>query len=251
MNRIRILLLIISLNLVISNCVVANENKTIDIKIKDKKSYTLFLENNWNLEQKIIYIQGFTIVLNTSVEQHREVKKAINVLTEKLTELTKIVKPKQLEALKEVPIWIEWERVKDSAMCYHVSKEWLVNNGYSAKKAKTVEVSNVKLFLAWQKLNQPYMVLHEFAHAYHDKVLGMDNEEVTKAYENAVTSKIYDNVEYNLGGKKRAYGLNNSTEYFAELTEAYLGKNDFYPYTREQLKTFDPIGYELMKNTWD
>lgn len=50
--------------------------------------------------------------------------------------------------------------------------------------------------------------------------------------------------------RKEAYALTNELEYFAELSEAYLGRNDFYPYVRKDLEKYDPKGYELMKNTW-
>ncbi len=50
--------------------------------------------------------------------------------------------------------------------------------------------------------------------------------------------------------QQKAYALTNELEYFAELSEAYLGKNDFYPYNRKQLEQYDPDGYAIMKNIW-
>ena len=35
-----------------------------------------------------------------------------------------------------------------------------------------------------------------------------------------------------------------------ELTEAYFGKNDYYPFTRDELEEFDPKGFELMQEAW-
>jgi hypothetical protein len=202
------------------------------------------------LVQQTLTIQGFKIILIADSVKHPETKEALKVLMVKLTELEKIIKPKQLLLLKQMPIWIEWEMRKDGAMEYHRSKEWLVSHGYVPDKEKCVEINNIKNFIAWQKLNQPYMVLHELAHSYYDRVLGSDNPNVLAAYQNAVISGKYENVAYNLGGKKRAYALNNAYEYFAELTEAYLGENDFFPFNKSQLKDFDPIGYELMQKTW-
>jgi hypothetical protein len=42
----------------------------------------------------------------------------------------------------------------------------------------------------------------------------------------------------------------NPKEYFAELSEAYFGKNDFYPFVRGELKVHDPVGYRLMEEAW-
>jgi hypothetical protein len=39
-------------------------------------------------------------------------------------------------------------------------------------------------------------------------------------------------------------------EYFAELTEALFGKNDFEPFTREELVKFDPEGCAVVAKAW-
>ena len=52
------------------------------------------------------------------------------------------------------------------------------------------------------------------------------------------------------GGKRKAYAATNYKEYFAELTEAYFGKNDFFPFNRVDLKKYDPTGYQLMQDVW-
>jgi len=43
----------------------------------------------------------------------------------------------------------------------------------------------------------------------------------------------------------RAYAMNDAKEYFAEETEAFFGRNDFYPFTREELKKHDPSHVRL------
>jgi hypothetical protein len=99
------------------------------------------------------------------------------------------------------------------------------------------------------------MVVHEFAHLYHHQVLprGFNNLRVLEVFNAAVASKKYESVLYFNGSSTvyaRAYALNNQMEYFAELTEAYFGKNDFQPFDYEELKTFDPLGYDLMVEIW-
>jgi dipeptidyl-peptidase-4 len=39
-------------------------------------------------------------------------------------------------------------------------------------------------------------------------------------------------------------------EYFAEATEAYFGKNDFFPFNREELKAHDPLMHDLVGKLW-
>ena len=39
-------------------------------------------------------------------------------------------------------------------------------------------------------------------------------------------------------------------EYFAELTEAYFGQNDWFPHNREELRNYDPRGYKMIEEVW-
>ena len=66
----------------------------------------------------------------------------------------------------------------------------------------------------------------------------------------AVKSKKYESVLYYHGKPGKAYALNNEKEYFAELTEAYFGTNDMFPFVRAEIKTHDPLMYETLKKIW-
>jgi dipeptidyl-peptidase-4 len=44
--------------------------------------------------------------------------------------------------------------------------------------------------------------------------------------------------------------VTNVDEYFAELTEAYFGRNDFYPFDRADLERHDPAGYKALDDIW-
>jgi hypothetical protein len=100
----------------------------------------------------------------------------------------------------------------------------------------------------------PVFVLHELAHAYHDRVLGHDHEGIKAAYETAKAGGAYDRVErQDAEGNKRmdrACALTNPQEYFAECTEAFFGHNDFFPYTREQLRRHDPEMFAVLEKVW-
>ena len=37
---------------------------------------------------------------------------------------------------------------------------------------------------------------------------------------------------------------------FAEISEAYFGTNDFYPFTRAELAAYDPVGYAMLEQVW-
>ncbi len=48
----------------------------------------------------------------------------------------------------------------------------------------------------------------------------------------------------------RAYALTNAKEYFAECTEAFFTKNDFFPFTRDELQKHDPEMFDLLTQLW-
>jgi hypothetical protein len=193
---------------------------------------------------------GFTVLVNRKALAHEATtREALELLQEKLAEVVRILSPEQLKPLRAVRVWVEWEQTAGAAQ-YHVSADWLQGNGYNPEKAGDMEISNVAHFVQWTRDAQPMMVLHELAHAYHNKVLGRDFPAIRNAYEQAVKDKRYESVPYVNGGLKRAYALNNDQEYFAETTEAYFGVNDFYPFTRPELRAFDPVGYHLMEDVW-
>jgi hypothetical protein len=53
------------------------------------------------------------------------------------------------------------------------------------------------------------------------------------------------------GAVGRAYALNNYLEFFAELTEAYFVRNDFFPFTRDELRQYDAVGYAMIESVWN
>jgi predicted metallopeptidase len=196
-------------------------------------------------------VEGFTVLLHPEVLKRSDEAKAVRKeLESQLKAIRRAVPEKPLEALTKVRIWVEWERKKGGAAEFHPSKGWLKANGYNPEKAGCVELNNARNFVRWSRADQPWMVMHELAHAYHFLVLGERHEGVADAFKQATDQKLYESVKHVRGDKRMAYALTNAKEYFAELTEAYFGRNDFYPFTRAELKAHDPAGYRLMEQTW-
>src|SRR5205823_10870474 len=123
------------------------------------------------------------------------------------------------------------------------------DNGYNPDKARAVEIGDARHFLQWSK-EQPMMVLHEFAHAYHHQVLGYDYAPIRRAYEHAVEKKLYDDVLCANGHHERAYCMESDQEYFAEQSEAFFGTNDFYPFVRAELIEQDPQMAAVLRKAW-
>ena len=80
-----------------------------------------------------------------------------------------------------------------------------------------------------------------------------DSEKIRLAFETAAASGDYDEVDRFTGRKivkDKAYAMSNHKEYFAESTEAFFGKNDFFPFNREELQQHDPGMVTVLKEVW-
>lgn len=180
---------------------------------------------------------------------------ALHILEKDLVEITHFCISQEIkDSLMAVPIFLDWNTATGAAV-YHPSAAWLVQNGYPAEKARCIEISNATNFVNWTAQNQPYMVLHELAHAYHHRVLNFNNAAITNAYNNAVNNNLYQNVSYHNGDQEFynvavTYGMNNEREFFAELTEAYFGYNDYFPFDRNDLMEYDVVAYAAVDGIW-
>lgn len=142
-------------------------------------------------------IQGFTVLVNPEVEKHPdEAKAAFAELEKQLKKVCAVVPEKPLAAIRKVKFWVEWKSTKNGAAEFHVSKGWLKDNGYNPDKAGGVEINNLANFVKWSQAAQPWMVLHELAHAYHHLALGHDYAPLHAAYRQAMERKLYASVEF-------------------------------------------------------
>lgn len=93
-------------------------------------------------------------------------------------------------------------------------------------------------------------MLHELAHAYHDQVLGFDYPPIVDAYKQAMDEGKYEQVLAYTGRTVKHYGSTDHKEYFAEGTEAYFYRNDYYPFVRAELAQHDPTLHEELRRVW-
>lgn len=217
--------------------------------IKDVKfelsHHTTFLFNGWMIH------------LNDQLWQDdagkAATRKMLRLLSEQLARVVKAVPATAVKRLRKVPVWInpEYENVRPRCE-YHPGAGWLRDNGRDPAMAKAVEISNVRIF-EFENRRMPYLMLHEMSHAYHDQVLGFDEPRIVAAYEVARESGSYESVSRFTGVKTvndKAYAISNHKEYFAESTEAYFGKNDFFPFDRSELRAHDPQMDALLGKLW-
>ncbi len=212
------------------------------LKVADYRTYT---------------VQGFTVLIHDEVFGAAAAKferPPLEVLDAELATVVKVVNAKSAVALRSLVIWAEWEetaglengRSGTAVAVYRSgSPEAMAAGGLHPLKANTVDVLNMK---ALTQEHQPKrdsgrcVLLHEFAHAVHNQVIGRDSPQVKAAYAQAMERKLYD--------AKTHYAATSSAEFFAELTCCYLDKLHYYPNTRADLKKHDPATFKLMEAVW-
>ena len=170
----------------------------------------------------------------------------------KLADIKAVVPEDKLKKLQAVTIVLDLTHGKLGSMQYHPDAGWLKANGYSPDLAKCVHIPRAADLPTKRNINeQPWVILHELAHAYHDQVLGFDEPRIQEAYEKYKKSGRGEKTLLFNGTRVRHYALTNHKEFFAEMTEAYFGVNDFFPFNRAELKEAEPEIYDLMARVWE
>ena len=173
------------------------------------------------------------------------------MLGDHLSRISLLVEPERLKKLRNCEIWIEWHHPTLGAMQYHPGLKWLEDNKHDPRLLKKVHIPRASALVSREQLlKHPAVVLHELAHAYHDQILGFDHDEIREAWDKAMKEKKYDKVLLFNGRFVKHYATTNHKEYFAESTEAYFYRNDFYPFVRAELEEHDPVMHTLLEKIW-
>jgi hypothetical protein len=177
--------------------------------------------------------------------------RALRFLEAKLSDIKAVVPADKVKKLQEVPIVLDLAHGGLGPMQYHPSADWLKANGYAPDLAGCVHLPRAPdVATARNVREQPWVILHELAHAYHHRVLGFDEPRVREGFERYKRGGRGERALRHDGRRVRHYALADHKEFFAEMTETYFGANDFFPFNRAELKEAEPAVYELMAAVW-
>ncbi len=208
----------------------------------------------WNLRRPR-HVEGWTVHIHDDLWRHHQTatSRALALLQSQLASLRTNLPAPALQQLQRVPLYFNPTPAGAQPQVeYHPDPGWLRDHGRNPAMAKAIEFTNIPQF-DQETRRMPSFALHELAHAYHDQVLGFDHPEVLAAYQAARTSGRYAEVRRWTGDREtrdRAYAMTDHKEYFAEGTEAFFGRNDFEPFTRDELLRFDPDLARLLARLW-
>lgn len=206
------------------------------------------------VETVALDMHGWTVHAETSLVtgEHQEIgKRALSMLANHLERIAILVEGEPLEKLRTMEIFLEHSHPELGNMQYHPGVGWLTDRGYDPRLAKKVHITQASdLISRSQLLKHPAVILHELAHAYHDQVLSFDHPGIIEAYKAAMEAGTYEKVLLHTGAMAKHYATTDHKEYFAEATEAFLYRNDFYPFVRAELFQHDPAAHTLMETIW-
>jgi len=207
-------------------------------------------------EYRVVPVEGWRVHIRHELVGQALTTKALELLKVQLQEVKNVVPALAVKELQKVQLWFSPEYPGQPPRAeFHPGAGWLRDNGRDPAMVKGIEFTNIRIFEKETK-RMPNFALHELAHAYHDRVLqkGFANPEIRTAYESAKASKSYDDVErQNAEGersKAKAYAMTNPMEYFAESTESYFSRNDFFPFNQAELARHDPTMFSLLRKLW-
>lgn len=211
------------------------------------------------IERETRELKGWTVHVNRELlkNEPKATEIALDLLGKQLAEIVRVVPESAVAELRKVPLYFSPEYPeRNGGAEFHPGAEWLKAHGRDPVMVKSVEFSNILSF-AQETRRMPNFALHELAHAYHNLVLeeGFGNPQIIATFERAKESGRYDKVERWHGGVdqntfERAYAITNPMEYFAETTEAYFTRNDFFPFNSSELTTHDPEMFDLLTELW-
>ena len=135
-------------------------------------------------------------------------------------------------------------------MVFHVSADWLRLNGLNPEKAGHIEITNIDILL--ELLGQGNeVVLQLLMNAYRLKMVPKPlSDGIIAAYAKALEDRRYESVPHRDGDNRRAPALFLASTYFAELSEAYLDSNEYYPFIRSDIAQYDPYVFPILSQIW-
>ena len=200
------------------------------------------------------HIEGWTVHVDPKLVEGKHAaagEDALEMLRSHLQRIRVLMPSETLRRLRTIEIWIDHQHPKLEGLQYHPSAAWLADNGHDAALAKKVHICRAAQLLEREELlKHPAAILHELAHGYHDQILGFEHPGVLDAFRQSQKDRRYEDVLLYTGARVRHYGLTNHKEYFAEGTEAFFYRNDFYPFVRAELKEHDPALHQLLHDVW-
>lgn len=126
-----------------------------------------------------------------------------------------------------------------------------VVNLFDARWQNTVVLYNVYDFNKMTDKSRTRLMLHELTHAWHWHKYQTAFSVSKESWLASRSQGLYQSQRHRNGGiVTPGYATTNHREYFAELTTMYFWEANYFPFNRNDLKGYDPKGYEMVERLW-
>lgn len=201
-------------------------------------------------------VRGFPVYIESSLqsESPENVELFMDLAAAHLTLLENMVSHDILAKLRTVNIWLTDNNCRHTAAFYHrknVVVSWLEANGRPAEMAGGTEFCRVDHLVESDNLGA--YLIHELAHGFHDHYLsdGFNNRIIVDAYDRQWPLMLYYNVLKADGDHDdEGHANSNAIEYFAHLSNKYLGTDGEYPFVQAELRRHDNWGWQIADAVW-
>ena len=178
-------------------------------------------------------------------------QRALKALEAKLTDINAVVPPDKLEKLHAVTIVLDLSHGKLNSMQYHPDADWLRENGYDPRAGPLRPYSGGAATTRTAADQRAAMVRPpRVGPCLSRPGVGIRRSPDSRRLPAYKKSGHGDAALLVTGQRVRHYGLTDHKEFFAEMTEAYFGTNDFFPFNRGELMTAEPEIYKLLLEIW-
>ena len=209
-------------------------------------------------EYKTIHAGVWTIQVEKQLitEDHDLANKALARLKKKLTEALKALPPSSHARLKKLPIYLLYGQKsagggRDNGLEYYQKSAPDYDKQLDPHWRSCIVIYSAENYVQISDLWALKAVVHELAHAHQLEQWPEDQSDIYQAWKHATQFGLYHGVRDNQGKTmEKAYAAVNSLEYFAELSCMYFARCNYQPFEREELKTYDPVGYAMIEKMW-
>lgn len=190
-------------------------------------------------------IEGWTVEVATDLVRRQARGDALcELLWHKLHLVTRYLPEASLTKLREIPIRLEAE--PDTAVYPYI----FYQPPRDGDGKGIVEIADPNSFERWQAI-QTGELLKQLALAYYELHLtDEDRDRIEESLHAAIEKGTYDEVLRFDGRKVRHPALADPAAYFAELTVAYYGVSDHFPFIQFETRKHDADICRLLSELW-
>lgn len=183
-------------------------------------------------------------------------KLAIGRLEKKLAEVVSSIPSASLPDLRKLSIFILFGPKskaggRNSGLEFFQANAAQNQNWLDPRMAHSIVIYDAENYVRLSDLWAGKSLMHEFGHAQHLEHSPESRADIYDTWVHAKKAGLYQSVRAeDRFTHNPNYALQNHLEYFAELSAMYFIGCNYYPHNREQLKVYDPQGYQLVERIW-